>query len=337
MSLETRIGIVAGLVIVVVASVYFYYGERHDEAEVLFTSSPAAPAFLREPDAEPVLRIPPSSEPRPAAMDGSQPSGLMPNRPSGPLAEASSSLPDPVAANVPVQSGASARQVAPMIQLRTSPSPQLVEATRDNLEEPPLDPLRLPFVQGDFPRRIEPAEPSATPARGASRETGPPAEAASRREPAFASASVRPSRDASVDGSASSAEPRTHTIESGDTLAQLAQRYLGDARQSATILAANPGLNPRNLRIGQAIVIPERRDASGDRAAKTPPAGRGTGIVAQEAAREYVVQPGDTLYRISASVYEDGSRWSEILEANRELLRGEPRRLKPGMVLRIPL
>lgn len=51
--------------------------------------------------------------------------------------------------------------------------------------------------------------------------------------------------------------------------------------------------------------------------------------------RIYTVQPGDTLSRISAQVYGQTGRWSEIFEANRDQLPS-PNALKPGQVLRIP-
>ncbi|MEX0326813.1 MAG: LysM peptidoglycan-binding domain-containing protein [Puniceicoccaceae bacterium] len=51
--------------------------------------------------------------------------------------------------------------------------------------------------------------------------------------------------------------------------------------------------------------------------------------------QSYTVQAGDTLSRISAKVYGESSRWTEIFEANRDLLPS-PNALKPGQVLRIP-
>jgi LysM repeat protein len=49
----------------------------------------------------------------------------------------------------------------------------------------------------------------------------------------------------------------------------------------------------------------------------------------------YVVQPGDTLWRIAAKVYGDGSLWRIIFEANRDTL-SDPGRIRPGQVLKIP-
>ena len=52
------------------------------------------------------------------------------------------------------------------------------------------------------------------------------------------------------------AGPRKHVIVKGDTLYSLAKRYLGHGKRWKDIQAANPGLDPRKLRVGQEIVIP---------------------------------------------------------------------------------
>lgn len=53
-----------------------------------------------------------------------------------------------------------------------------------------------------------------------------------------------------------SAGPGKHVIVKGDTLYSLAKRYLGHGRRWKEIQAANPGLDPKKLRVGQEIVIP---------------------------------------------------------------------------------
>lgn len=51
--------------------------------------------------------------------------------------------------------------------------------------------------------------------------------------------------------------------------------------------------------------------------------------------KTYVVQPGDTLSKISTRVYNTPIRWKAIYEANRDQLRS-PHDLKLGQTLRIP-
>lgn len=53
------------------------------------------------------------------------------------------------------------------------------------------------------------------------------------------------------------------------------------------------------------------------------------------AARSYTVQTGDTLSKISDSVYGTTNRWQDIFNANRNQLKS-PHDLKVGMVLTIP-
>ena len=53
------------------------------------------------------------------------------------------------------------------------------------------------------------------------------------------------------------------------------------------------------------------------------------------APRIHAVTEGDSLTRISVRYYGTGSRWQEIYEANREVLKGE-NALRPGQRLRIP-
>lgn len=48
----------------------------------------------------------------------------------------------------------------------------------------------------------------------------------------------------------------THTVQKGDTLASLAQRYLGDAKRAKEIADANPGRDANALKPGTVLVIP---------------------------------------------------------------------------------
>jgi len=50
----------------------------------------------------------------------------------------------------------------------------------------------------------------------------------------------------------------TYTIKKKDTLWSIATRYLGGGKRWPEIVAANPGLDPKKLRIGQTIKIPQK-------------------------------------------------------------------------------
>lgn len=54
------------------------------------------------------------------------------------------------------------------------------------------------------------------------------------------------------------AQPRnvTYTLQAGDTLAGIANRFYGDQTKWRDIAAANPEQRPEVMRIGQVITIP---------------------------------------------------------------------------------
>ncbi len=85
----------------------------------------------------------------------------------------------------------------------------------------------------------------------------------------------------------------SYTIKAGDTLYKLAQTY-GVTVQS--IIAANPGINPNNLQIGQHICIPSTSPS-------TCPVGKFS----------YIIKAGDSLYKL-AQTY--GVTVQSIIDAN---------------------
>ena len=50
----------------------------------------------------------------------------------------------------------------------------------------------------------------------------------------------------------------------------------------------------------------------------------------------YTVQPGDCLWKIAAAYLGSGSSWSEIYNANKDVIGGNPNLIYPGQVLTIP-
>lgn len=77
--------------------------------------------------------------------------------------------------------------------------------------------------------------------------------------------------------------------------------------------------------------------ASEPAASPVRPAGTGAqgGGAPPSPERTHVVAPGETLYGIAQRYYGNGSKWPEILAANRDKLK-KANEVKPGMVLRIP-
>ena len=121
-----------------------------------------------------------------------------------------------------------------------------------------------------------------------------------------------------------------YTIKSGDTLEGIARTQMGDGQKWQLIAAANPGLDPKALKIGQKITIPaSTTTASKDKAAA--PAGSSTA-----APNTYTVQKGDTLIELSRKFYGNDAEWKRILEANATTLKGDAKAIAPGMKLVIP-
>ena len=121
-----------------------------------------------------------------------------------------------------------------------------------------------------------------------------------------------------------------YTIKSGDTLEAIARTQMGDGQKWQLIAAANPGLDPKALQIGQKITIPaSTATASKDKAAA--PAGSSTA-----APNTYTVQKGDTLMELSRKFYGNEAEWQRILEANATTLKGDAKAIAPGMKLVIP-
>jgi nucleoid-associated protein YgaU len=109
-----------------------------------------------------------------------------------------------------------------------------------------------------------------------------------------------------------------YTVERGDDLWSLAERFYGEGRDWRKIAAANPELltgGPDRLEPGWRLLVPD---------VEQPPAGR-----------TVVVEPGETLSSIAHRLWSDADRWPEVYEANRFQL-DDPDELPVGLTLRLP-
>jgi 5'-nucleotidase len=57
--------------------------------------------------------------------------------------------------------------------------------------------------------------------------------------------------------SAGAASTAAYTVKKGDTLYKIAREHYGDGKAWNKIAAANPGLSPSTLKVGQRIVLPQ--------------------------------------------------------------------------------
>ena len=137
-------------------------------------------------------------------------------------------------------------------------------------------------------------------------------------------------------GSASTIAVETHRLQPGDTLAGLAMSYYGSERFVRLLLDSNPQItNPDRLRVGSIVKIPpapaDDRSSSSEPQPmprnSAPPTGKN---------RTYTVQSGDSFYAIAQSQLGEASRWNELFELNKVLVKGDPKRLQIGQVISLP-
>ncbi|MBA3707813.1 MAG: LysM peptidoglycan-binding domain-containing protein [Planctomycetes bacterium] len=116
---------------------------------------------------------------------------------------------------------------------------------------------------------------------------------------------------------------KTHVIAKNETLAEISQKYYGTAKNWKKIVDANPGLDPKSMKVGQKITIPAIT-------ATTPTPG--TTPVAGAGEHTYTVKSGDSYYTIAKKELGSASRWKEI-----EKLNGiGPEELHVGQVIKLP-
>lgn len=122
-----------------------------------------------------------------------------------------------------------------------------------------------------------------------------------------------------------------YTVRRGDTLESIARAQLGHRRFAEAIARANPMSDLSMLREGRVIKIPvdpENIQGRPTVEVETPP---------EDPWREYVVQAGDSLSRISSRMYGTSQHVDLIFEANRERLRlRSPDSIREGQTLMIP-
>jgi len=139
-----------------------------------------------------------------------------------------------------------------------------------------------------------------------------------------------------------------YTAAEGDTWSLLADRFYKSATYVALLQAANEDLAHPGA--GDPILVPvyDFRAAPKDRAPRMAGPARTSESPSPETAKApatpkaasgaggtYVVAEGDSLWTIAKAKLGQGSRWMEIFEANKDVMK-DADSLKVGMKLRIP-
>lgn len=138
-----------------------------------------------------------------------------------------------------------------------------------------------------------------------------------------------------------------YIVKSGDSPARIAKRQLGSESRVNEILALNPGLNPKNLKVGQELILPAgaapvvAQTPAQPVAAAAKPAGPSAAKpvaasapkASSKAGRSYKVQKGDTLSAIARRELGSASRAKDIQSMNPGL---DPAKLKVGQTIQLP-
>lgn len=142
---------------------------------------------------------------------------------------------------------------------------------------------------------------------------------------------------------------RTHRIQPGESFYTISRAVYGDSKYFNQIAAANPNVNPSRLKVGMVITLPSIKDNRPASSADTSATSDGTSGATAASGRphtarqaeidptkEYRVQTGDTLERISRKLYGKSTEWEKIYEANKSAIGSDPARLKLDMILKLP-
>lgn len=110
----------------------------------------------------------------------------------------------------------------------------------------------------------------------------------------------------------------------------------GGAQESTTRTIIDTGARQTTATPGIEVAPQRQVQPTGRSQPNAATAAKSSQQQQQASGKRHVVQPGDTLYSLSQRYYGTRTRWREILQANRDQLKGENDRLRLGMELRIP-
>lgn len=168
------------------------------------------------------------------------------------------------------------------------------------------------FAQSEAPPvDVPPAEVPAADVPPASADVTPPADPFAEPAPAAAEASADPIATPSPSSS-------SYTTRGGDTLMKIAFETYGDLTRWKEIFEANRGAiqNPNRIPAGTVLQL----------------AAPATPVVIEKNGERYHIRRGDTLGTISRELYGTSSKWKDIWNNNRQLIKN-PNKIYAGFDL----
>lgn len=368
MRTDVKFGLVLFFLIVLTGGGYFLFADRGEKPVDLATgpgartdtatptgpaTSATRPAPTRTTERNGTAANPAARQPRPA----DQP------RTGSPADTRTADASRPRGLDGPVQLPPGPRSVTTGDDAASRP------ATRPATETVPARPTSEPAVRPTG----EASAPAAGVAPGegavATREPAVATPATGETQPPVTSpaAGATPPAPATANTGAATRSPatpgvETHRVTGSETFASLAKTYYGRPQLAEFLMHSNPQItDTTRLPRGTAVMIPplpdDRQVAEAARKARelkataarpantaaapattSAPAG-GTAKAAETAAsnrRTYTVKSGDTFYDIARDQLGASSRWKELLEMNRSVVKGDPKNLRPGHVLILP-
>jgi len=108
--------------------------------------------------------------------------------------------------------------------------------------------------------------------------------------------------------------PRVYTIQEGDDLWIIAQKFYGSGFNAYDIAQANNLDDTENIHPGNKLIIPSVRPKLPTEGEVSQSAATTSQVV--QTGTVYVVQPGDFLWQIAVNFYGDGLMQNKIIDAN---------------------
>jgi len=170
--------------------------------------------------------------------------------------------------------------------------------------------------------------------------------------PSAADSNININTNASV--SANAAAPETaetvttvsYTVETGDTLWKIAEKFYGSGTYWNKVYEDNAATisSPDRIFAGQTIIIYITQTTAFTQPSEVNPVETDNtavpvpeveAVISEDGITKYIVQPGDTLWKIAKEFYGRGWEWRRIYEANGNVIP-DPASLSTGRVLVIP-